>query len=800
MVARTSAQDSVVILTSGGLTMNLLTNTRNGALSACLAFAGLSGIAPTSIITQVAAQEGALEEIIVTATRRTTNIQDTPLSISAVSGTRLRDAGINHPRDLSGMAPNLHVDQGLAVSQTHVSIRGIASTDFMLGASSPVAVYIDDVYQPVTFGVATNMYDMNRIEVLRGPQGTLFGKNTTSGALNLYSQAPTSELEGYVQFDGGGGEFGHYSVEGAFNTPVSDQVSIRLSGRYDRRDDYVNNLLDGTEEGSYDSFNGRAQILWQPSDDTSVHLKLYGVDYEGDGPVYSAQYLHDNCAAVNAGVAGFVAAYACPDGINLLPDSPDQHNVNSEYLGTEAFSQIGLVAKIEHEFSDYVLTSVTGWQDGDFHLSQNDDGVATDLFHSTQISDTNQISQELRLATPEERRFRAVLGLFYQYEDYDASNIAVSTELDTGTTPFVDNFGLDFLAGSRTSQETESYAVFGSFTYDVADNFSLTAGVRYSDEERDISDIFIGLNGFNYVTFGLHNPVLDLTQRVSREDADAIPFDPLADVLEVNEFERSWDDVTWDVTANWTPNDDLLFYARFANGFRSGGFSTGIVAAGTFAIIDPEDIMSYELGFKSEWQNGSLRLNGAVYHNEYEDMQVQQVALAGFGLTLVNAASSEITGVELELEYAPTEALYLMGSLGYNDATFKDYPITDPRAPTGNNSGNPLPYAPEWTTNLIADYTVALDNFDLVFSTKWTYKDDYYFDAFMDPLVHEDSALVGDLQLAVLPDGHNWRVTAYVQNVTDNTRRAFQYQLENTLAPAVHMPERLWGFRVAYHF
>jgi len=327
-------------------------------------------------------QAGGLTDIVVTATRRATNVQDVPSAVSAIGGNTLRESGISDPRQLSSLAPSLNVDQGLSNGQTHVSIRGIASTDFGLGSASPVAIYVDDVYQPFQFGIGTQIFDLNRIEVLRGPQGTLFGKNTTGGALAYYSQSPTREAGGYLQLDGGGGDFGHYSAEGALNEPLTDNLAMRASFRVDRRDNYIDNLFDGSKLGHYTNFNGRLQFAWTPSDATSVNLKVFGLKSNGDGPVYIAQYLGRRMQLRHIpGYLQQVRRRGCS-----YRNRPNSRQTNSEVPSREEFSSYGAVLKIDQDIGSATLTSITGWQKGKNFLATNDDGVAGDLFHSQQRS------------------------------------------------------------------------------------------------------------------------------------------------------------------------------------------------------------------------------------------------------------------------------------------------------------------------------------------------------------------------------------------------------------------------------
>lgn len=696
-------------------------------------------------------QASGLSEIIVTATRRETNVQDISIAISAISGESLRNSGIVDPRQLSGLAPNLNVDQGVGNGATHVSIRGLASTDFGLGASSPVATYIDDVYQPFQFGIGTQIFDLNRIEVLRGPQGTLFGKNTTGGALNYYSQTPTKKEEGYFQINGGGGDFGLYSVEGAYNKPLSNTLAMRASFRVAHRDDYVDNLLDGGKLGHYDSYNGRLQFAWTPSADTTVNLKLFALSNHGDGPVY-------------------LTIGADP----LFP--PNSRQTYSDVPTFENFHNYGATLKIDQSFGDYDLTSITAYQRGEYAVGTNDDGVGFDVFHSLQSSKTWQASQELRLATPVNQPLRAVLGLFGQYDRISAVQGSAATNVDPAAA---------FVVAGPAVQKTTTLAAFGSVTYDVTDRFSLIGGLRYSYERKKIAAPLAIFAGRPFVTEDIDYDLL----------LSKYPFDPATDYLEENFDKHSWKRLTWDATANFKPTDDVLLYVKAATGFRSGGYPVGVTAPGAFVRLDPESVRSYEAGFKTEWFDRKLRVNGSVFLMNYKDMQVQTPRTDGApGLVLSNAGSSRVKGAELEVQIAPATGLTLGGSLGFNDAKYRRFDV---------QTGNTLPYAPRWTGNVSLNYEMPVnDAHSITLGTDWNYRSRIYFDPYQLAITSDKSRFVGNARIGFGARTGVWQLSAYVNNLTNLDMKAFGFALDaaSGFAPSIYAPKRTWGIQAAFKF
>jgi iron complex outermembrane recepter protein len=723
----------------------------------------------------------ALTEVVVTATRTATNAQNVPIAVSAIRGEELRENNIVEPSQLTALAPNLYVDQGESSAMTHVSIRGLASTDFSVGASSPVATYIDDIYQPFQFGLATQIFDMNRIEVLRGPQGTLFGKNATGGALAYYSQTPTRNTEGYVQLTGGAGDFTHYGVEGAYNTPLSDTIATRVSVLITRRNDYVENLYNGSELGHEWDFNGRIQFSWTPSDNLAANLKIFGLKSYGDGPIYIGQWLGGECAP-----PAYIVYNMCANGVPA-PDSPNSRQTYSEFPIPQDYYVYGATLKVDYKFSSAILTSITGWQRGSFSMRTNDTGTEGDLFHSLQADSTEQFSQEVRVATDPTKPVHAVVGAFGEYDQIEADQASGSTTTDP-------SLGFDYYNGGLATQYTTTLAGFSSVTGDVTSWFSLVGGLRYSYERKHILNRMADLYGYNTVS----GETRDFTEADLSYPTVINQFPPNPEYGDVTEFDRktaSWNKLTWDATANFKPSESSLVYAKVATGFRSGGFPVGTQLPGLFVELKPETVTSYEIGFKSEWLHHSFRLNGAIFDMDYKDMQVQTNNTTGPGLIYSNAGSSRIKGAELELEYAPIPMLRLNGAAGYSDAKYLTY-----LSPQGSLAGNYLPYAPTWTANLGATWEIPVaTNRSVFLESQWRYRSEVYFDPYNTPNIDDPARVFGDLNVGYGTQDKGWRVSVYADNVTNQNYKVFSYAL-GFVDPSIYGPRRIWGLKLDYTF
>jgi iron complex outermembrane recepter protein len=724
----------------------------------------------------------ALQEIVVTATRRESSIQDVPVAISAISGAALKDRGIVDGYQLSGLAPSLNVDQGQGNGETHVSIRGLSSTSFGLEANSPISTYIDDVYQSFMFGNATQMFDMNRIEVLRGPQGTLFGRNTTGGSLNYYTQAPTKKEEGYVNLDVSGGEFRRYSLEGALNEPLGDTLATRFSFKVDRRDAYIDNLYDGTKLGAYLNYNARVQFAWTPSQDTRVELKLFGLRSTGDANVYvNTGYSQNPCET-------FVGAFfLCDANGTPAPPAPDNRHVYSEAPQFERYDNFGAVLNVKQSFGDYTLTSISNVQKAHYKVATNDDGAASDFFHSRQASNNWQASEELRLATPASAPLSAVVGLFSQYTNILAKEGSVSSS------PLVDPLFQNALDQYNGEDDT-SLAAFSSITYKINNVFSLVGGLRESYEHIHESLAQLSMGG----------------RQMREEDViitDGLKdFDPaFGDLYSPLDAAHNWNRFTWDITANAKPTENSLLYAKVGTGFRSGGIFTAPAGSDSlFVVLAPELVKNYELGWKSEWLEHRLRVNGAAYWMDYNNLQVQTTNANGPGLAYSNAATARVKGIELEVDASIMKGLTLSGGLGYSHASFLNYQTLQFGVPV-NLSGNPLPYAPQWTGNFAASYEYLLGAAHSVsFDTNWSYRSAIFFDPNALRATEDPSRIQGSIRISYGQQDHGWRVAGYVNNVNNVNMKAFSYFAAGgnsiLIAPAIYAPGRTFGGQFSYSF
>jgi len=734
-----------------------------------------------------------ITDIVVTATRRSTRVQDTPISISAIKGDDLTKLGITSPSQLNSVIPNVDFTQGYAADNVRVSIRGIGNSDYSAAGVSPVALYLDDVYQAYSFGVGTQLFDLDRVEVLRGPQGSLFGKNATAGAVNYYSAPARFEDNGYVDLDVGGGQFVHGNVQAMLNRVlVPDVLTMRADVIFNGRNDYVANLAEDDKIGHREVFAGRLQFKWDPNDALDVNLKISGQRSDGDGPIYHGFTFPGVCSTSSA-------VYLCPNGSPVTPVlNPNQ--TQSELRPHEESDNFAATLNANYRMNGFTLTSITGFENVGYQLRTNDDGEATDFFHSVQQLDAWQASQEVRLSTPADHMFSGVAGLFGMYDHFNSPQMSSSDELGP---PY------DYTELEHAVQSTSTGAAFGSVTFKLNDQFSVIGGLRYSYEQKSIDlrglDLFSG--GQTLSPYGVNMPgAINEKTLLSINPLDP-PF-PIYPALGDETFQqretKSWGRVTGDITADYHFTRDLLLYGRYATGFRSGGFNTFAQTPETVSTVAPETLTSYEIGEKAEFFDRRFRLNGDVFDYQYTNQQIQSVAGSGAGTRLSNAGSSTLRGFELEADVLPLPNLRINTSAGYTDSRFNQFETIFNGQPI-SLAGNPLPYAPKWTSTAMFSYTLGLsDTSDLVATTDWTYRSRVYYDPFKLDVTSDPPSVMGNVRLTLDFDKTNrhepWSLTAYVNNITNHKSVTFAYFSDQTVIGQMYGDLLTFGFEVRRSF
>ncbi|MEL7028849.1 MAG: TonB-dependent receptor [Pseudomonadota bacterium] len=752
-----------------------MTNTRSNRRRIGV-LASASVIAITALIAQtpnvaLAQGAGALDNIVVTARRKEERLQQTPVSVTALTREDLNARSATDLDSIDNFAPNISVSGAPLSSGVSFSasafIRGIGQGDFLATTDPGVGIYVDDVYLARAQGALLDLSDIERVEVLRGPQGTLFGKNAIGGVIHAVSAEPDEEFSGYgeVSF----GRFNRLRVRGDVNVPLTDELFLRVAasvrnsdGYGERRDLFTNEKVD--EQGTEDRVGGRARLKWEPTDtfDATLSFDYARVREEAAmNVITSADPTNGFLAFFN----GFVADPAPYDFDQIISDDPfvnfngapdrDDNRADMDNWG------LGLV--MNWDLGPVSLKSITSYRDLEVIFGRDGDGGPQKILDNLGELDQIQFSQELQLAgSLFDDRVDWLTGAYFLHEDADdltdvrvGSGIFAALEALPGAVvplapgaicpgdpacaggagnPVNVGFDNDFLGLNEL--ETTSYALFATATTRLTDMFAVTTGIRWTHEDKE-----------QVIPFYIR----------SASGVDAIPPG--------TSFDESYDAITPKFSLEFTPTDDLLLYASAARGFRSGGFNGRPTLTLSLGPFGQEFLWSYEAGVKAEWFENRLRTNAAFFFSDYSD--IQTTVIVNEGATVAprtdNAGDAEIKGVEVELLAAPTDGLLFEASAGYIDAEY-----TSLGDAVEISIDNEFPQTPKWTFHLAGQYTLPLSGLgELTTRVDYSYKGDHFIDPQnLDGLFQESYGLLG-ARMAFTPDSGAYTVAVYGTNLTD---------------------------------
>lgn len=685
-----------------------------------------------------------LKDVIVTAQYRAQNIQKVPTAITAVSGKDLAAKGSTFIGDVLTYTPNAAAENPDGDSRPRWYIRGLGTGDVAASTVFPVGVYADGVYLNAPVAGAGDLFDLERIEVLRGPQGTLYGKNTTAGAVNYISRKPTftDKPNGYATI--GLGDYNLRTFEAAANAKISENVAVRGAFYSEDRDGYAKNLANGEHYGDVDKKSFRFQILGKVNEDWDALLNLHSQTYNGTG----------NNGSLSVGK--YWGVYERPKGRDTYLDLDESGKIQHDGASLSLTGNLG---------NGYTFTSITAFDKTTQKSISDGDYTPYDIARSYTDNEWRQYSQEFRIASDAEKRLSWIAGLHYFNEDLDATGVSArvtktlpnGAASQTAATPAFRDIGYD--------QGTQSFAVFGNSTYKFTDKFKVTGGLRWTSEEKDIN--------------------LDLTQITTgdyskgswwkKDGYSNSVYNPAANANGSTSRKKTWNELTYDITPEYEINPDLNTYFRFARGFRSGGFNTGISSSLTqLTDVNPEYLNSYELGLKSTLLNGDLTANANIFYYDYKDIQTNLlVATEGVTSVLANGPKAEVKGAELELDYLATENLRLRFAGAYLDSEYKDFvdknPVTN--VVNADNTGNSLVRSPKYTVGLGGEYTFNLSNGSrVVVGTDASYRDREYFlvnrqNYTVDPVLSQKAYTLWNANIGYHSANNKYQVNAYVKNL-----------------------------------
>jgi iron complex outermembrane recepter protein len=674
------------------------------------------------------AAEGSLDEIVVTAQRRTERLQDVPLAITALSGADLAERGVRQAGDITASVPNMLLNSPYGPeAQPTFTLRGVTTQDYSENQSSPIAMYVDEVYKPVGAVQALQVYDLDRVEVLRGPQGTLYGKNATGGAVSFYSKNPSlTDEDGYVT--AGFGNYSAYSLNAAAGGPiVDDQLGARAAILYEKRDGWVHSVVPGVEPlNGVDALAGRLTFLYRPSDTLTATLKI--ALSRSRGTPYGAHAL--NVDPVATGFTGNIgwfdngAKYAIPK------------DIRNDSVSLKIDWQVG-----EHA----TLTSVTGFDYGRWYEKSDDGGLPITARlddPNTYYSSTNDFSEELRLASRDTGAFGWLAGLYYgresthatvQYHFFDSYPLGYFS-LPDGTALY----GFDEY--NSFDQIKESKAVFLNTTFTLAPTVTLRAGARFTKDNISINHLYAlegGPLAPGPVGYAPDGSTTLWTQTIGALPATYTNYQAgLAAQGPTLNLSEDNTNVSFKAGADWKPTDAVLVYLSFSQGYRGAAFNGqafNFPAEANFAA--PEKLNSYEIGMKTDLWNRRGEFNAALFHYDYRNQQFLDAFTlpggAGSGFHTVNAPKSRVDGAEFEFRAKATDDLEIRSALGLLQSKYVELTLHATTPTRHCCVGNQLIQAPHYNASLGVDWRFArIAAGDLRLMVDGNYYAKQYFDAF----------------------------------------------------------------------
>ncbi len=644
----------------------------------------LGAASPALAQTQAQGATAQVAEVIVTAQRREERTLDVGLAISSVGAETLRTQRVAATTDLVGQVPNVDVKENIPGAQAIITVRGVGLNDFSSTNNSTVGVYVDDVFLASFAEMDFNFYDLERVEVLKGPQGTLYGRNSTAGAINVISAAPS--LSGNsAMVSATAGNFSRYEGEAFANLVASDQLAFRFSGKAVKQDEgYWFSRPLGTDIGQQDILLGRAQMLWKPSAATTVKLKIEAERNRSE--IGSGKFFGTIPTGAGITCPNFSNPAGCTDSHGFTDTNSDPFSVTTKHAAPYHVNQVNGTLHIDQDLGSVRLTSVTGYINFKRNFYIDADAAPTTDAEFNQNDKVRQFTQEVRLAGGSADRATWIAGAYYSWD-------RVHT-LSPGYLHDIFNTNVLITA----DQKTESKALFGQADWTLTPRLKLVTGLRYTDEDRSYVGGTTDLNSFglSFLCFavgacGLGAPG---THVLSAENASI--------------HDRNW---SWRAGLNFKPADDTLIYGTIARGTKSGGFFNGITT-NSFALAPyrPEELTDYEAGFKTRLMDRTLQLEASAFWYDYQDLQTQTFTDVGAVslIKLGNVGKATVKGLDAQATWLPVRGLTLSAGLGLLDTELGSFTTAGAAGPVVVKKGNKLPNAPDTSFNGQARYEWAV--------------------------------------------------------------------------------------------
>jgi len=725
---------------------------------------GISSVALAQDETETNEQQQSdtltLDDVKVTARRTEESAQDIPVAVTNFSREDIQDAQAENLDGLAGAVPNMNLVLGRgSASSANIYIRGIGQPDALQTFDPGVGVYVDGVYMSRIQGALMSLYDVERIEVLRGPQGTLYGKNTIGGAVNVITRKPSEEFGGEVEF-----LFGDYSKTSgsAYLTGgISANTNMSLSLVHSLDNGYVTDPV--TKQHYNDRDNTAARLIIDSNPTSQLNWTL-SFDYTDQENALTLGKAEAPLIAVDfADLANPVLTYLPDPGeYNFHGRSSFQNGENQE------LRHYGMSFAVDYMMNEaWTFKSITAYRDLQSDAFIDIDATVLQLGDVFVGVDQNQTSQEFQFLYDNNSGFNAVMGVYYMKEDVPSYQEAYADDfLRFAGVP------LDFLRTIDDDLETTSYALFAQGNWTLTDRWGLSAGIRYSKDKKDYYR--------TTTTISEAGPFLDGTFEFEASD--------------------SWDDITPMLSVDYSISDGHMVYASISKGFKSGGFNGRANAATDVSSFDPETVWTYEIGGKSMFLDNRMRANWAVFSSDYEDFQAR-VAEDISSFPVINAAELDIKGAELEVTWLLSGNTSIYSSLGYLDAQYKEF--FDFRYPDQDRSEDTPPFSPEWTFRLGINHSIFLDGgATLRMGANVNFTDDLYLSVDNRDVLSQDQYWLTNAYVAYDFADPRWSIRAGGKNLTDEVYKvdAQEFASVGNIQTAYYGAPRTWYVALNYRF
>ena len=704
-----------------------------------------------------------IEEVVVTAQKREQNVQDVGIAISAVTGEQMRQLGYTNAQQVTALAPGVHTVQPNGEANYAIAMRGVAANDFTTNVESPVAIYLDEVYISQMSGSGFMLFDMERVELLRGPQGTLYGRNATGGLAHFVTVKPSQEVNGYGQLTVG--SYDQVKFEGAVGGGLAEGISARVSVATHDNNGYVRNRLLDERLNNANDWTGRVQVLFEPSDSFDVLLNYRRSEQDIDTGFFEH---------VSANVSGVLTPNEVNQVLGYIDNDGDVYEGDYDRGGHNDLVTEGFTATANWNFDTFTLTSITDYSTVTRDYIEDSDASPVPLFNFFLTTDAEQFSQEVRVSGSTDS-LDWVAGVYYL-------DLSVNDSNGAETDPFIDPAGdTPDITGLDNPYETntESWSVFGQIERRLGENLTGILGARWIRDEKD----------HNYVV-----NVVDFIPGTVQRNGNPNILVQLANYS----GEREDDEFSVRAALNYDLGEDVMIYGSWNRGVKGGGYNAPVFPLNpplgyddATMSYDPEQLDAFEVGFKSRLAGGLAIFNGAAYYYDYKDYQAFQI----IGLdTITTNANADSYGFELELQATPTDGLDVILGMAYNDIEVS----------LGDGPKTTSVQSPKWNLNGLVRYAWPFAGGELAAQFDALYRSKHYFSLTGLETVEENGYTITNASLSYTSGNGGFTVTGFVHNLGDVQHLVQTFDLSGPdvfgMVEQYYNKPRWWGVSLAMNF